>query len=106
MKNHRLFGNYIIAYQQFKAVTVKAKAVSIVLLWSSILFSVIFVVSEFWQKALLFLIATGVSVHLIRLKTLTREMQEILKQERDSAHPPLQNPEKRGGKGQTIEDKV
>ena len=104
LTNHRLFGNYLIAYHLFKAVTVRAKVVSIVLLWSSIIFSVFVIVSEYWQKALLFLIATGVSVHLIRLKTLIREMQEILAQECASAHPPLQNVEKRGDKGQTVED--
>jgi hypothetical protein len=87
LTNHRVFGNYILAYQQFKAVSGRAKAISIVLLWGCILFSVIFIVSILWIKVLLLLIAFGVSIHLVRLKTLTREMQEILKQERAATHP-------------------
>jgi len=82
LTNHSVFGDYIFAYQRFKAVSGSAKVVSLVLLWASILYSVLFVVSILWVKALLLLIAVSVSIHLIRLKTLTSEMRENMKQER------------------------
>jgi uncharacterized membrane protein YbaN (DUF454 family) len=74
---HPLFGRYIRGYEQFKAVTRKAKISAIILLWISIGFS-IYIIPPVWVKILLFFIACGVSVHLLLLRTLTRDMIESL----------------------------
>lgn len=80
--NHRIFGNYLLAYQRFRAISIRSKALSLALLWACVLYSVLFVITPSWVKAALLLIAAGVTVHLVRLKTLTGEMQAVLDQER------------------------
>jgi len=77
--HHRLFGSYIFAYQRYRAVSARAKATSLILLWISILYSMICVVSILWVKVLLLSIALAVSMHLLHLKTLTKEMREEIK---------------------------
>jgi uncharacterized membrane protein YbaN (DUF454 family) len=73
---HRLFGPYIVNYLRYRAVTVKAKLLSIVLLWVVILSTVVFAVEAFWLRLLLTAIAVAVSVHLATMRTLTRGMIE------------------------------
>lgn len=72
--HHKWFGNYIRHYREHRAVTVRAKAVALVLLWSVIGISAIFAVTAWWLRVLLGVIAVGVTLHLLRLKTLTPEM--------------------------------
>lgn len=71
---HKWFGAYIRSYREFHAITLRAKVVSLVLLWAVIGYSAVRVVEAWWLRALLAVIAVGVSVHLLSLKTLTREM--------------------------------
>lgn len=75
--HHKLFGNYIRCYIQFRAVSKRAKVVSVSLLWTFIGYSAVFIVNTAWLRILLALIATGVTVHILRLRTLTKEMKEI-----------------------------
>jgi len=66
----------------FKAISGKTKLLSFSLLWICILYSVIFVVTMAWIQILLLLIAISVSIHILSLKPLTKEMLEALKHER------------------------
>lgn len=68
--NHRWFGTYIRNYREHRAVPRRVKMLSLILLWSTIGFSACRVVDAFWVRALLLLVAVGVTVHLVRLKTL------------------------------------
>ncbi|MBU1077641.1 MAG: YbaN family protein [Spirochaetes bacterium] len=72
--HHRYFGQYISCYLKFRAVSLKTKIFSILLLWFSICFSIIFFVPHLWLKILLLIIAGGVTVHISSLRTLTKEM--------------------------------
>ncbi|MFO7970542.1 MAG: YbaN family protein [Desulfobacterales bacterium] len=66
---HRIFGKYIENYIKYRAVSIKSKTLSIAILWCVILIS-IFMMDEILIKALLGLIAIGVTWHLLSLKTL------------------------------------
>jgi uncharacterized membrane protein YbaN (DUF454 family) len=68
--NNRWFGSYIRNYQEGKGIPKKTKIVALSFLWITIIYSTCFVVDEILiaQVALL-LVATGVSVHLIRTPT-------------------------------------
>jgi uncharacterized membrane protein YbaN (DUF454 family) len=67
---NKIFGKYISDYTQNRGVPLRAKIISLVLLWGTILYSVFFVISEkWWLQALLLTIAVGVTIHLLRLKT-------------------------------------
>ncbi len=82
LTTHPVFGSYILGYQRFKAVSIKAKVSALALLWTCILYSVLVVVSVLWVKVILLFIAAGVSVHILTLKNLTKEMKVTLSRER------------------------
>ncbi|MBN1583376.1 MAG: YbaN family protein [Anaerolineae bacterium] len=72
--HHKWFGAYIRHYREYKAVTLRAKIVTLLLLWSVIGYTAFGIVTAWWVRALLGVIAVGVTMHILHLKTLTREM--------------------------------
>jgi len=73
---HPLLGTYIRCYREYRAVSLRAKAGGISLLWATIGYAAAFVVDALWGRLLLLAIAVGVTWHLLSLRTLTREMIE------------------------------
>jgi len=70
--NNKWFGNYIKNYREKKGVPLKVKLSSISLLWITILFSALFVVDILLFRIILILIATGVTIHILSIRTLRR----------------------------------
>ena len=68
--NHKHLGAYIRNFREHKAISLKAKIISISLLWLSMGYSILFVVHLWWVKLLLLAIAIGVSLHILSYKTL------------------------------------
>jgi uncharacterized membrane protein YbaN (DUF454 family) len=68
--NNRWFGNYIRNYLQGKGVPLKVKVLTLALLWITIGCSVAFAVQLFIVRLILMLIAIGVSIHVLSLRTL------------------------------------
>ncbi len=77
---HRFFGRFIRNYRLYHAVPLSSKIVSVAFLLLTIGASVIFAVQLWWLRALMLLIAIGVSWHILALKTLTAEMQAQIDQ--------------------------
>ena len=73
--NHRIFGPPIRGYRQFRAISRKAKIISIIMLWVVIGCSSIFAVSVVWLRLTLLAVAVGVTAYLLNLRTLTEEMR-------------------------------
>ena len=75
---HRILGPYIVSYLKYKAIPRKTKISALVLLWSSLIVSMVVLAS---LKAGLFLAAVGVavSVHLLSLRTISVEEMESVK---------------------------
>ena len=67
---NRVFGRYIRNYREGRGITMQDKALSIGLLWLTILLSVLFVVQNLWVKIVLMAIAVGVSTYLLAIRTL------------------------------------
>lgn len=67
--NNKLFGRYIKHYYEGKGLALNIKLITIAFLWTSILFSVIFVVSVQLFRIILILIAVGVTWHIISIKS-------------------------------------
>jgi len=67
--NNRLFGHYISDYQDKKGVPLRIKISTLVFLWVSILVSVILFTDELWLRILLFIIAAGVTIHILLIRT-------------------------------------
>ena len=71
--NHPVLGTYIRNYREYHAITLQAKVVSLAALWLVIGTTALFVVDQLWLRLLLAVIATGVTVHLLRMKTMKGE---------------------------------
>ncbi|PKK89272.1 MAG: DUF454 domain-containing protein [Candidatus Wallbacteria bacterium HGW-Wallbacteria-1] len=77
LMNNRWFGEYIRNYQQGKGISLRHKAMTLSLLWLTIGYSAIFAVKLPGVKLLLLAIAIGVTVHLLKMKTMNAENSEL-----------------------------
>jgi hypothetical protein len=64
-----------MGYRRFHAISRKAKMVSIITLWAVIGSSSYFAVSTVWLRIVLLATAIGLTVYLLRIRTLTDEMR-------------------------------
>lgn len=68
--NQKYLGPYIRNFRENKAIPLKAKVISITLIWTSILYCVFCIVPYGWLKIVLLLIAAGTSYHILSFKTV------------------------------------
>jgi len=84
--NHPIIGRLIRNYRLYHAIPLQTKVVSLSFLWLTIGSSAVFFVDSWWVRALLGVIAVGVTWHIAALKTLTPAMlAEIARQDELSA---------------------
>ena len=67
---NRWLGQYIKNYQNGKGIQFKVKIITIIVLWLTIIISTILFVSNLIIQIILFIIAIGVTIHIIKIKTL------------------------------------
>jgi hypothetical protein len=70
---HRWLGPYIRNYREHKAITRKTKIATLALLWGTIGYTAFGVMTSWPLRVLLLLVAVGVTVHVLSMKTLTGE---------------------------------
>jgi uncharacterized membrane protein YbaN (DUF454 family) len=71
--NNRWFGEYIKNYQAGRGIPLKTKIIALTILWLAIIYSTFFVMNEVLiAQVVLLAIATGVSVHLIKIPTFRK----------------------------------
>lgn len=70
--DHRLLGPYIRNYRENKAIPLRAKVISLLLMWGTMLYCIFFLIPLVWVKILMFLIAAGVTYHILSFKTLKK----------------------------------
>jgi uncharacterized membrane protein YbaN (DUF454 family) len=70
--HHRILGSYIYNYITYRAIPKKTKVLGISVLWATLSVS-IYIVSHPYVTAVLVLVGTGVTIHLLKMKTLTSE---------------------------------
>jgi uncharacterized membrane protein YbaN (DUF454 family) len=68
--NNKWFGSYIRNYLERKGITLRAKIITLSLLWITIGVSIAFTVETLALKLILVIIAIGVSIHILSLRTL------------------------------------
>ena len=68
--NNRCLGTYIRNYIEKKGIPLKVKIFTITLLWTTISISVILISPNLIVQVILVVIATGVTAHVLSLKTL------------------------------------
>jgi uncharacterized protein len=70
LMNHRLWGKYLRDYTSGKGVPLRIKIWALTLLWAAILSSAFLAVDIIWVRVLLIVIAIGVTIHILKIKTL------------------------------------
>ena len=74
LTTHKWFGPYIRNYREHRAITKRTKTVVLVLMWTTLVYGIVWVTSLLIVRVLLLVIGVGVTIHLLRLKTLTQDM--------------------------------
>jgi len=77
--NNKLFGSYIRNYRDGKGIPLKVKLLSILFLWLTIGITTYFFVNLFLVRIILIIIAIGVTIHVLTIKTLKEEPVEEYK---------------------------
>lgn len=72
---NKYVGSYILNYREGKGIPLKAKIVSVSLLWVSMLYTIAFVIPLVMVKILLFLIGSYFTWFILKQKTLRKSMQ-------------------------------
>ena len=84
--NNPILGDYIRNYQEGNGIPLSQKIISISFLWLTIGGSIVFVKPALWLSLLLLSIASGVTIHLLRVKTRkTGEIPPVLDQMRQKS---------------------
>ena len=71
--NHKYFGTYIRNFRENKAIPLRAKVISLLLMWGTMLYCIFFLIPLTWIKVLLLLVAAGVTWHILSFKTLRND---------------------------------
>ena len=69
---NKWFGEYIKNYQEGKGIPLNVKIISLIVLWITIILSTIVIVSYFLIRIILIIIAIGVTIHIMTIKTLDK----------------------------------
>jgi len=69
LMNNRVFGAYLSNYHSGRGLPLKIKVFTIASLWITIALTMTFFTRSIWIDALLIMVAIGVSVHIITIKT-------------------------------------
>ena len=70
LMDNKWFGSFIKDYHEKRGIKLRVKIIAISLLWFSIGYSVLFMVGNLFVSSIMVLIALGVTVFLIDLRTL------------------------------------
>lgn len=66
-------GPYILQFREHKAIPLRAKVVSVSLVWLTLSYCIFFVAPYIWLKIILFFLAIGISWHILSFKTLRKK---------------------------------
>lgn len=75
--NHKIFGEYIRNFREHRAIPLRVKIVSVSLVWLTIGYCIFAVVNEWWwAQLLMFLLAVGISWHILSFATLKKKSRD------------------------------
>lgn len=67
---HRVFGSYIRNYIHHRSISKGVKVTTLLILWGTISVSAYFMREVIWAQILLLVVAIGVSIHVLSLRTM------------------------------------
>ena len=68
--NQKYLGAYIRNFQEYHAIPLRAKIISISMVWITLIYCAIIVSEQIWMKVLFILTATAITWHILSYKTL------------------------------------
>lgn len=68
--NHRHFGPIVRNFRENKAIPLRAKIISLTLMWGTMGYCILFLIPFLWVKVIMALVAIGVTYHILSFKTL------------------------------------
>ena len=71
--DNNYFGTIVRNFQENKSISLITKIITVSMLWCSILVSAFWVVSVWWVRLLLFVVAIGVSIHVLSYRTYRKK---------------------------------
>jgi uncharacterized membrane protein YbaN (DUF454 family) len=74
--NNKWLGEYVKNYREGKGIPLTIKIISITLLWITIIFSAIIIVSNYFIQIILIIIAIGVTIHILTIKTMEKKIRK------------------------------
>jgi hypothetical protein len=74
--HNRWFGSYVRNYREKRTLPLRAKVIALVLLWTTMTYSVFILLRHWALQVLLLLIAAAVTVHLLSLKTMPKKTRK------------------------------
>ena len=66
---HKYLGEYIRSFREDRAIPLRAKIVSLTLLWLTSLHCILLLFDPWWLKALMLAVAAGITVYITSFKT-------------------------------------
>jgi uncharacterized membrane protein YbaN (DUF454 family) len=69
LHSNRWFGAYLTNYRAGRGLPLREKVLTILALWVAILLSITLALTNWWMRGSLLVIATAVTVHLLRIPT-------------------------------------
>lgn len=71
--NHRIFGDYIRNFREYRAIPLRAKIVSVTLLWATMSYCIFVVANDkLWLQIVLATIAIAITWHILSYATLKK----------------------------------
>ena len=68
--NHKHFGPIVRNFRENKAIPLRAKIISLTLMWGTMGYCILFLIPFLWVKILMGLVAAAVTYHILSFKTL------------------------------------
>ena len=75
LMTNRWCGEYIRNYREGRGIPLKQKVLTILLLWLTIGSTAWLAISQWWVRLILLVIAVGVTIHLVKIKTFKPKTQ-------------------------------
>lgn len=76
LTNHKIFGEYIRNFREYKAIPLTTKVFAVATLWAVILSTAFFVIDKWLIRGILIAIAIGVTIHILHYKTLRKKTND------------------------------
>ena len=70
LTHHKHLGPYIRNFREYKAIPMRAKVLSVALVWITLLYSAFFLFENPWMRTAFIALAAGISWHILSYRTL------------------------------------